>query len=244
MKKINVITQDKDKDFIKTFLEKEKINFEIFDEVEYSNSNKFSDEIKNNDLNFLKKGNFNAQIFQSVDENISTRLLIPNSSSDKKDWQKEYDLYHELGHYYSMEKDLICKYYSFLENNAVLKGELFNLPFEVEAEKYVFEKYKEFFEKNANEVYLKYLSQIGNQLCLINEETIKNHSNFYGIYEIRLFRYNCIIENICDNQCEFYKKHKNNINEIKNRLESKGKLFFEINKKLSDNEQIITNNEF
>jgi len=249
MKKINVITQNNEKNFIKTFLEEEKIDFEIFNEVEYINSNKFSDEIKKNDRELLKAGNFEAQILQSVNDNIPTRLLIPNSFSDKENYQKVYDIYHELGHYYSIEKDLVCKYYSFLENNTVLKGELFKLPFEIEAEKYVFKKHKEFFEKNADEVYLIYLSQIDNKIDLINEEMIKNPSNFYGIYEIRLFRYNCIIENICDNQSEFYKKHKNNINKIKKRLESKGKLFSEINKEVdllnnSIKEDFYKNNDF
>lgn len=172
MKKINVIFQNNNREFLKVFLEKEKVDFEIFNVVEYRNSDKFLDNVKNNDLDELKK-DFNAQIFQSVDENIPTRLLIPSNFLSKEDWQKEYSLYHELGHYYSLDKDWVRKYHYFLEGNSDLKGELFKFPLEVEAEKYVFKNQRKLFKKNVDKACLNYLNQIKNQIGLISEKPLK-----------------------------------------------------------------------
>ncbi len=223
MKKINVILKNSDdKEFVKNFLKKEGVDFEFFDISEFEGSGTFSNEIKKNDLEKLQEERFDAQIFQSVDESVPTRLLIPDSFSEKEDWDKEYTLYHELGHYFSTENDLIRKYYGFLERHR-LSTELIRIPFEVEAEKCVFENHQELFNKHADAVYLNYLdmNQIRNSEAPLD---------FYWDYEISLFRYNCVIENTYDRQSENYTRHKENIDAIKKELSRRGNVSIELNK--------------
>jgi hypothetical protein len=236
MKKITVVIQNTyDKDFVGSFLKNEGLDFEIFDINQYDNSD-FPVFIVDRDLDLLKNNNnFDAQIFQSVDENIPTRLLVPNNFSEKEHWDKEYALSHELGHYFSMENDLIWRYYDFLEKAHLPQKELTQLiriPFEVEAEKYVFEKKRELFDEHADAVYLDYQNQLRTQIHLIDENSIMNSDNFSAVYEIRLFRYNCIIENTYDRQSEHYAKHKKSIDAVKEVLATRGKLFSDINKKV------------
>lgn len=232
MKKINVICKKENNKFIREFLKSEKIDFKIFDLDKYKKSEKFEDNIKNNDLDKINKPEFNAEILQSIEEKAPTRLLIHNDFYHKEYWEKEYTLYHELGHYYSINEKFIFNYYKYLEENK-LEGELYNIPLEIEAEKYVFNNYKELFDKNSEDTYLKYSEQIKDNLEKINNNSIKNSDNFKNIYEVRVFRYYCIIENIYNNKTvPHYKKCKENIKDIKNSLESKGKIFSKINKKI------------
>lgn len=234
MKKINVVFKNtSDAEFVNRFLEKEGADFEVFDISKFRDSGTFSDDIKRNDLGKLQEEGFDAQLFQSVDENVPTRLLIPGSFSEKEDWDKEYTLYHELGHYFSIENDLIREYNAFLEEcniPANLLTQLIRIPFEVEAEKYVFENHQELFNKHANEVYLDYSNQVRDQIRLIDENSIKDVGNFSVVYEIRVYRYNCVIENTYDHQSENYARHKENVDAIKKELSRKGHIFIELNK--------------
>ncbi len=236
MKKINVIADKEMHSFIEKFLEDRSVDFSVDTVESYSKRNDINDHIKENDLNLLKQGYFNAQVFQSSYQEVPTRLLVPKEFSSLKDWSKEYSMLHELGHFFSLKNNLIFDYYKYLEENN-LRGELFNIPFEIEAEKYVFENNKKLFEKNANAVYFNYLRQIKDIIGKINSNSIRNYKDFYNIYEIRLFRYSSIIKFVCESEIELYKKHMENIKKIKKLLAMKGSFFVKINSGL---DRIIT----
>lgn len=221
MKNIFVIAPKDDFDLIQRILSTKKIDFIIWSFEDYKKQKEIKIEIKNNDINLLGKANFNAQLFQSVNEDIPTRLLVPKNFSSFETWNKEYTLLHELGHYFSINRILIGKYYSLLEEKR-LNGQLYNIPLEIEAEKYVFRENKKLFKKNADTIYLNYYRQIKENMKNIRENTIEIKENFEQIIEIRLFRYCAIINKILNKGTKIYKRHADNIEKIKNILAKNG----------------------
>jgi len=240
MRKIFVIAPEDNSNFIKEFLSTKVGNsaFVILSPEDYEKQKEIKQEIKYNDINLLEKANFNAQLFQSANEDIPTRLLIPKKFNSFEIWNKEYTLLHELGHYFSMDKLLIAKYYSFLEEKK-LNGQLYNIPLEIEAERYVFEKNKKLFKENANRTYLDYYKQFKKNIKIIKDDAVKKEENFEYVVEIRLFRYYAIINEILNKNTKTYKKHLNNIEEIKNILARKGNKLKTIVDNLDDFNQKI-----
>ena len=232
LKKIHVvITEEASVSFISAFLKRENLNFCIYDLDGFQKESGISPEIKNNDIERLQSGSFNVAIFQSSIPEIPTRLLIPDRFETLENWSKEYYLTHELGHYLSLENEHILSYYEYLESSK-LEGELFVTPLEVEAEKYCFTHKRNLFKRNAHEVYGSYLQQLQEGIDKINKESIRNQNNFYQIYEIRLFRYAAVVEEVLSQAPNLYSEHKNNIESIKDLLGTRGALFLAINKTL------------
>jgi len=221
-KKIFIVAPNPEFDFIIKMLLNQRV---IFCSPKTSDDMINNEDIPNNiianDLYVLKNGGFNAQVFQSVCGNIPTRLLIPDAFSELELWMKEYSILHEIGHYFSIDKKDIKNYYSFLEKNK-LYGQLYNIPLEIEAEKYVYKNNKKLFKRNADQVYLNYYTDLKN-----NIHKIKNNF-FEQVFEIRFYRYYAIIENVPNKKSKFYKKHKKKIKKIRDFLSNEKEAYKEI----------------
>ncbi len=223
MKKIFVIASKNSFNFVRNVLSSKNIDFTIWDDEYYKKQKEMEKYIVDNDIALLKNENFNAQLFQSVEKDIQTRLLIPNNFDSLDEWNKKYTLMHELGHYFSMNKNSVEKYYDFLEKNKLI-GQLYNIPLEVEAEKYVFMEDKKLFKNNANEIYYNYYQQLKDNIDGINQDNM-NERNFEQIFEIRLFRYDAIIESVLNRGTATYKRHKSSLKKIETILKKKGDYF-------------------
>lgn len=214
-----IISPKEDIGFIDNFLSNKGVDFVIWEDINYAENAKregIGQNIITNDEDNLKYGTFNAQVFQSADIAIPTRLLIPKIFDKLNGWEKQYSLLHEFGHYLSLNEVRIFDYYAYLEKNK-LYGQLYNIPLEIEAERYVFATDKTLFNRNADVVYYNYWEDIKNQGNHINKDSIKTEY-FSRVVEIRLFRYFSIIEYVTLKGSKFYKKHMAKVRKNFNRL--------------------------
>jgi len=164
-------------------------SFEIIDIKKLESSTDiFSQAIILNDKKLVLNPTFEAKLMQSADEKIPSRLLIPDSFDNLEDWKKQYTMLHELGHYLSNQNEIILKYIGILEKKE-LYNEIYMLPLEIEAEKFVMKTNYDLYLQNFSEVYSNYFLQI--KEAIDNGELTKENigENFYAIFEIRLFRF-------------------------------------------------------
>ena len=240
MKKIYVLFSQKKLDIVSTILNRYNIDYELYSIDEYMNNSNLPYNIIINDIKTISDDYFWAKIFQSFEENIETRLLIPNEFYSKDIWGKEYTLIHELGHYFSLENKLVFEYQKIFESNysileTMLWTELYTIPLEIEAERFVSINRFELFEKNIEEVYLNYYEQIKEILDKLNNSNI--WMNFEKCFVIRLYRFSLIVNKILDKDSDLYKECYKQIENIKELFETKGDLF----KKYNNYEQLIIN---
>lgn len=205
MKKLWIILNEVSKEEIEieNLFNDDEIEYEYVDLESFTdNTDVFSDIIIRHDSNAIKNPNFEAKIMQSSYDDVPTRLIIPDSFSSLDGWKKQYYLIHELGHYFSMQNPKIFGYYNLLEQKK-LNSEIYLLPLEIEAEKYVKQVDFELLLSNFKNTYGEYYNQIKESIDsnVLTSSNIRH--NFYGIFEIRLFRFGGILHSTLKGQPQF-----------------------------------------